>query len=185
MFSGIVAGYGTFAGILGRFLFPSSDPRKWQLVIDVPGVKQGESLTYVAPNGQRIVITRVAETGAVDDFIALSSVCPHLGCQVHWEPQNNRFFCPCHNGAFDPEGNPTAGPPKDAGQTLPRYPLRIVRRHENDAGLLYIHVETERLVAARAPRACPESCREFRRESALVQLEARLDAAERDSAGRT
>ena len=80
-------------------------------------------------------ITRQGEAGSVDDFIALSSTCPHLGCQVHWEPKNNRFFCPCHNGALDPAGNPTAGPPADAGQSLPEYELKI------DAGLLFIKVK--------------------------------------------
>jgi Rieske Fe-S protein len=53
---------------------------------------------------------------------------------VHWEAQNDRFFCPCHNGAFDRQGNATAGPPAAAGQALLRFPLRL----EN--GLLFIEV---------------------------------------------
>ena len=68
-------------------------------------------------------------------FAALSSVCPHLGCQVHWQPQNDRFFCPCHNGVFAPDGTGIGGPPGDAGQSLPRYPLKL----EN--GLLFIEVD--------------------------------------------
>ncbi len=159
MVSGIVAGYGTFAGIIGRFLFPSSDTRQWQFVIDLQSVHLGDSLTYVSPSGQRVVITRIGESGNAADFIALSSVCPHLGCQVHWEPQNDRFFCPCHNGAFDPEGRPIAGPPKDADQSLPRYPLRIERRHEHESGLLYIQIETERLVAESTGAGCQGMCR--------------------------
>ncbi len=71
--------------------------------------------------------------------MALSSTCPHLGCKVHWEAPENRFFCPCHNGAFDPSGRAIAGPPAEAGQSLGRYPLRI------EGGLLYIEVPTERL----------------------------------------
>jgi phenylpropionate dioxygenase-like ring-hydroxylating dioxygenase large terminal subunit len=51
---------------------------------------------------------------------------------VHWEPQNDRFFCPCHLGTFDPEGRPTGGPPLSANQSLPEYPLRV------EKGLLYI-----------------------------------------------
>jgi Rieske Fe-S protein len=58
---------------------------------------------------------------------------------VHWQAQNNRFFCPCHNGIFTPEGKGIGGPPGDAGQSLPRYPLRI----EN--GLLMIEVPVEKL----------------------------------------
>ncbi len=138
---GLVAGYGMFASFIAQFLFPSHKKRHApQYVTDLGSFAQGQSMTYVSPAGERIVVTRVAETGGVEDFIALSSVCPHLGCQVHWESQNNRFFCPCHNGAFDPEGNPIAGPPKDANQALSRYQLHV----EN--GLLFIDASTERLV---------------------------------------
>lgn len=175
MVSGIVAGYGTFAGIIGRFLFPSSDTRQWQFVIDLQSVNVGDSLTYVSPSGQRVVISRIGETGNATDFIALSSVCPHLGCQVHWEPQNDRFFCPCHNGAFDPEGNPIAGPPKDANQSLPRYPLRIERRHEHESGLLYIQVETERLVADNKQAGCRGVCRSTTCPSATSERAVSLD----------
>lgn len=138
---GLVAGYGMFASLVGWFMFPArSSDKAWQFVIDLAGMDVGDSLTYVSPAGQRVVITRINGQGTVEDFIALSSVCPHLGCQVHWEVQNNRFFCPCHNGAFDASGVAIAGPPKDAGQSLPRYPLRI------DGGLLFIEVDTRSLV---------------------------------------
>ena len=71
---------------------------------------------------------------ACEDFIALSSICPHLGCKVHWETQNQRFFCPCHNGAFSAAGVSTAGPPFDVHQNLARFPLKV----EN--GNLFIEV---------------------------------------------
>ena len=91
-------------------------------------------MIYRVPGGEKVTIARRGETGTVDDFIALSSTCPHLGCQVHWEPLHERYFCPCHNGTFDPDGVGTGGPPGDAGQSLPRYPLRVEGR------LLYIRV---------------------------------------------
>ena len=93
------------------------------------------------PSGETINITRMAREGTADDFIALSSTCPHLGCQVRWEGQNDRFFCPCHNGVFDPSGKGIEGPPGDAGQSLPRYSLRI------DDGLLHIAVPPPRFAA--------------------------------------
>jgi Rieske Fe-S protein len=138
---GLTAGYGMFATLIGWFLFPTrASAKSWQFVIDLAGIHTGGSLTYVSPAGQRIVITRTGSAGTADDFIALSSVCPHLGCQVHWELQNHRFFCPCHNGAFDAQGVATAGPPKDAGQSLSRYHLQV------EGGLLFIHVDTQSLV---------------------------------------
>ncbi|MEK7469032.1 MAG: ubiquinol-cytochrome c reductase iron-sulfur subunit [Planctomycetota bacterium] len=140
MGAGLVGSYGVFAAMAGRFLYPAHPPLKgWLFVIEVAAMKPGASLTYTAPDGATIAVARQGLTGQVGDFIALSSTCPHLGCKVHWEGQNQRFFCPCHNGAFDPSGKATAGPPKEAGQSLGRYPLRI------DGGLLYIEVPLEGL----------------------------------------
>lgn len=45
------------------------------------------------------------------DFIALSNVCTHLGCRVRWISDQSEFFCPCHNGVFDKNGNVVSGPP--------------------------------------------------------------------------
>lgn len=138
---GLAAGYGMFGWLMGRFLYPAeARNRAWQFVRGLKQFAVGDAVSYTTPAGQEVVVTRVADAGTADDFIALSSVCPHLGCQVHWEPQNNRFFCPCHNGIFDPSGKAIAGPPGDAHQHLPRYPLQV----HND--LLYIEVSTDRLV---------------------------------------
>jgi Rieske Fe-S protein len=143
MVGGLAAGYGTFAGMAGRFLYPAGPaPRRWQYVATVADFAPGQSIGYRAPNGNTVAITRQGSGGTAADFIALSSTCPHLGCQVRWEGQNNRFFCPCHNGVFDPSGKATGGPPAEAGQSLSRYPLAI----EN--GLLFIEVPMERLAEA-------------------------------------
>ena len=146
MGAGLLAGYGTFAGILARFFYPSRpDPREWLYIADLASFAPGESLLYTAPSGATVTGAGKGRGGEATDFVALSSVCPHLGCQVHWEPQNNRFFCPCHNGVFDPSGVATEGPPAEAGQSLLEYPLKI------QAGLLYIHVPVERLASTGSP----------------------------------
>ncbi len=141
----LLASYGTFAAMAGRFLLPPAGrPRRWLLVSDLGSFHAGATRTFVAQSGERIVVARraadrarpidAATVPALDEFVALSSTCPHLGCQVTWQPQETRCFCPCHNGTFAPDGRPTGGPPLEAKQWLPRYPLRI------DAGLLYIEV---------------------------------------------
>ena len=143
MAAGLVGGYGAFAIVAGRFLYPAkSDDAMWQFVTESDGIKVGESIRYRGPSGETINITRRSRDGGAEDFIALSSTCPHLGCQVRWEVQNNRFFCPCHNGVFDPTGRATAGPPGEAGQSLPRYELKV----EN--GLLMIAVPPPRFADA-------------------------------------
>lgn len=137
---GLLAAYGTFGRYALRFLSPpAGDGRRWMFVAATREVSEGDSLRYTAPTGEPINITRQGTTGLASDFVALSSTCPHLGCQVHWEAQNVRFFCPCHNGVFDPSGQPLEGPPAEAGQSLPEYPLRV------EGGLLFILVPTERL----------------------------------------
>jgi len=138
MAGGLAAGYGTFAAVAGRFLFPAREARRgWLFVARADSLKPGSSLNYLLPSGKPVAITRRGSSGSAADFLALSSTCPHLGCQVHWEPQNDRFFCPCHNGTFDPSGKATGGPPGDAGQSLPQYPLKV----EN--GLLFVEVTLE------------------------------------------
>jgi Rieske Fe-S protein len=111
MAGGLAAGYGTLGYMAGRFLYPSQPQQRiWLFVAEVDRLQVGKVFPYRTPAGQTISITRREEEGTVEDFLALSSTCPHLGCQVHWEPANTRFFCPCHNGVFDPEGKATEGP---------------------------------------------------------------------------
>ncbi|WP_146452716.1 QcrA and Rieske domain-containing protein [Bythopirellula polymerisocia] len=138
MAGGLIGGYGTFATYAGRFLYPSGgDKTSWQFLATVDQLKIGSSIPFETPVGSKVVVARQSEGSTAEDFIALSSVCPHLGCAVHWESQNNRFFCPCHNGAFDASGKATEGPPAAANQSLKRFPLMV----EN--GLLFIKVPTE------------------------------------------
>ena len=140
MLGGLVASYGTCAAIAGRYLFPARARRKsWQYLARATDVPEGSSFVYRSPAGESIAVARRGQAGAPEDFAALSSTCPHLGCQVHWEAQKERFFCPCHNGAFDADGRAIAGPPFDAGQQLARYPLRM------EHGLLFIEVPVEAL----------------------------------------
>lgn len=138
MATGLAGGYGYFASIAVRFLYPNGrNKAKWQFVGNLDQIRMGESLPFQTPSGSKIVVARQSECDSAEDFIALSSVCPHLGCAVHWESQNDRFFCPCHNGAFDASGKPTEGPPAAANQSLTRFPLMV----EN--GLLFIEISSE------------------------------------------
>lgn len=140
----LTAAYGTFAAFALRYLYPDRGVvHGWQFVAEVDRFAVGDAMTYVAPDGATVALARQGDSGEVGDFIALSSTCPHLGCQVHWEGNNNRFFCPCHNGSFDPAGKPIEGPPAEANQSLPRYPLKV------ESGLLYIDVPLKRLAQQR------------------------------------
>ena len=82
------------------------------------------------PVGSRTSIPEIpallihAESG----FTALSLTCTHLGCTL--EPNDNGFACPCHNSAFDAEGNVTHGPAVK--------PLRSLRIQITDAKTLTV-----------------------------------------------
>ncbi len=47
--------------------------------------------------------------GQRDGFVALSSVCPHLGCLVELN-EDDGFICPCHDSLFDDKGRALSGP---------------------------------------------------------------------------
>ncbi len=37
-------------------------------------------------------------------FLAVHRRCPHLGCNVIWQPEQKQFICPCHASSFDQYG---------------------------------------------------------------------------------
>lgn len=145
MAGGLAAGYGTFGVMLGEFVYPAGgENREWLFVCPVEELPQGDARDFVTPAGAKIVVTRMGDGTEAADFLALSSVCPHLGCRVHWEANNDRFFCPCHSGAFDKSGQATEGPPKAANQSLVQYPLKV------EHGLLFVEAPLASFVQSAA-----------------------------------
>jgi menaquinol-cytochrome c reductase iron-sulfur subunit len=59
------------------------------------------------------------------EYIAMSNVCTHLGCRIRWIADQDQYFCPCHNGVYDKQGNVVSGPPP---RSLDRYQTKV----END-----------------------------------------------------
>ena len=51
--------------------------------------------------------------------VARSLLCSHFGCREQWEAARERYHCPCHEGVFDREGRPVAGPPTRPLRLLP------------------------------------------------------------------
>lgn len=41
-----------------------------------------------------------------------STICPHMGCHVHWNAAEKSFDCPCHGSRFDGDGKVLNGPAK-------------------------------------------------------------------------
>lgn len=59
-------------------------------------------------NEEQISVFVLTENGR--DFVAMSNICTHLGCRVRWIDDREEFFCPCHNGVFDKDGQIVSGP---------------------------------------------------------------------------
>jgi nitrite reductase/ring-hydroxylating ferredoxin subunit len=80
--------------------------RKIASLSDIP---VGSAMTFLYPEPtDRCILVRPAE----DVLVAYSQQCTHLSCAVIPQPEHNRLFCPCHEGAFDLQsGRPIAGPP--------------------------------------------------------------------------
>jgi len=54
-----------------------------------------------------IFVIRTAE----DAVVGLSGVCSHVHCVLRWDDAQGNLACPCHDGAFDVNGNVLHGPP--------------------------------------------------------------------------
>jgi len=114
------------AGLGAGFLWPLEPPPPVPvftcLVREIP---VGQVKEIHSPRGERIYLLRTSEATDADHILAIGSTCSHLGCKVYYQPgaeESRRFHCPCHQGYFDQEGNPTAGPPE---RPLSRYEVEV------------------------------------------------------------
>ena len=89
-------------------------------ITTVDQIPIGGALTFSYPEAHdSCVLVRTAEK----TFVAFSQKCTHLSCAVVPRPDQGRFHCPCHEGAFDlATGAPIAGPPR---RPLPKIILEL------------------------------------------------------------
>lgn len=69
-----------------------------------------------------------------NNFSAISMVCQHLGCAVHWTEEKGIYECPCHGSKYYKDGVNFAGP-------APR-PLFHFDMHLSDDGKLMVDTST-------------------------------------------
>lgn len=114
---------------VAQFLFPSANenPTRKIYITTTDKIAPGKSYTFRDLKGARITVTNTGE-----EFIALSTKCTHLGCQVHWKKDEQVFFCPCHEGYFSPRGEVLKGPPP---APLNSYKVEVVDK------AIYIYVD--------------------------------------------
>lgn len=78
-------------------------PRRIEDLSEVP-VGEGQ---VVRLGGEKVAVYR-EESGRVH---AVSPVCTHAACIVHWNPGEKTWDCPCHGGRYAPDGQVLEGPP--------------------------------------------------------------------------
>ncbi|MFB1481237.1 FAD-dependent oxidoreductase [Corallococcus sp. RDP092CA] len=86
----------------------------FRFVADRLAKPDGRHLADVAPgeakilevDGRKVAVYR-EEDGTPH---AVSPVCTHLGCHVHWNTAERTWDCPCHGGRFSPTGRVLNGP---------------------------------------------------------------------------
>lgn len=84
----------------------TGEPRS---IVELAEVSVGASYLFDYPTRQDpAMLLRLDE----ETVIGFSQKCTHLGCVVYWAPEHGLLECPCHEGVFDLEGRPIAGPPE-------------------------------------------------------------------------
>ena len=73
------------------------------------GIKPGHG-GVVEYNGEKAGVYK-AEDGQA---FAVSVKCPHMGCQLTWNPDEKSWDCPCHGSRFDYRGRLIDGPAQTA-----------------------------------------------------------------------
>jgi Rieske Fe-S protein len=97
-----------------------SGPTEARRIAAMDDLPIGGALTFTYPvEHEPCVLVRVGPS----ELVAFSQKCTHLSCAVIPRPEEEAFYCPCHEGRFDLRtGVPTAGPPR---RPLPRISLEI------------------------------------------------------------
>lgn len=130
----LVTGAGGVVASISAYLFPSAEAssslgRRRVLIgkVDDLGVGQGK-LSLVDEEPVWVIHLPIG-------FVAMSALCTHKGCMLHWEEKRRLFTCPCHDGLFDERGNVVGGLPL---RPLPRFRVGIA------SGDVYVSGEERR-----------------------------------------
>jgi Rieske Fe-S protein len=117
------------SGAVGAIVVGCSRASKWETkrVAVEDGIVQIDTRDYpelVTPGGmvaltpetsRRPVLVMRIEHG---QFRVMSLRCPHLGCTVRWDNEEQLLRCPCHGSRFRDDGSLVRGPAKTGLEIL-------------------------------------------------------------------
>lgn len=78
-------------------------------ITDLATVDVGGTFLFEYPGrDDPAILVRLSDT----EVVGFSQKCTHLGCVVYYEPDEERWHCPCHEGNFEARsGAVISGPP--------------------------------------------------------------------------
>ena len=78
-------------------------------IVEIAAVAIGATYLFRYPaEDDPAILLRVGDM----DVVAFSQKCTHLGCVVYFQPEEDRWHCPCHEGNFAAlTGDVISGPP--------------------------------------------------------------------------
>jgi Rieske Fe-S protein len=109
----LVLGAGTIAvanvGIAAWTQLRTINTGEPRAITPLADVVVGEPYLFRYPSdNDPAILVRLSDT----DIVAFSQKCTHLGCVVYYEPDAERWHCPCHEGNFEARtGTVISGPP--------------------------------------------------------------------------
>lgn len=108
---GLVASFLAFIAPVISYLWPAQSRGPGVQTVSAgqeADFPEGQAKT-VAVAGHPVVVVRTSQ-----GFRAVSAICTHLGCIVHWDPARKEIACPCHAAFFGVDGRVISGPPNKA-----------------------------------------------------------------------
>jgi len=112
---------------IGGFFFPTV------LFEPSPVFPVGFPVDYVPGTVTTLKARKVFIVREGNSFKAISVICQHLGCAVHWTKEKNIYECPCHGSKYYKNGVNFAGP---APKPLYHYEMSV-----DDNGKLVVNTE--------------------------------------------
>jgi Rieske Fe-S protein len=111
----VVVGLVPAGTLLGRVACRRSERSLKTNAVEVPltSLPVGGRVT-LEYDGEPVEVART-ESGVVGRYLS----CTHFGCPVKWQSDTGTYLCPCHDGRFDAEGRPIAGPPNQPLRPVP------------------------------------------------------------------
>jgi glycine/D-amino acid oxidase-like deaminating enzyme/nitrite reductase/ring-hydroxylating ferredoxin subunit len=98
----------------GKTMLEEVGTMTMSLVKDYLTHRQGQQLSSLAREDSAIIEAEGESFAAYrapdGELFAVSPVCTHLGCKVHWNSVETSWDCPCHGSRFRPDGTVIEGP---------------------------------------------------------------------------